>query len=84
MKQGKKYSIKWIDTFSFTQWWDEEEIIDKCKDMQYYQETIGFYVGEWSGFIVMVTIYNKDTNFKSWGHPEWIPKGCIKKIKLLK
>lgn len=84
MVKGKKYSILWIDTFGQNGWYDEEMLESKAKEMQYYQESVGFYVGEWYGFVVVAAVRNPNENFAEWGHPEWIPKSCIKKTKELK
>ena len=84
MKQGKKYSIKWKDTFSYTGWWRDDEVKNKAKNMQNYIEDIGFYVGEFYGFTVLAGGLNKEEAFASHSCPIWIPTGCIKKIKELK
>jgi len=81
--EGKKYIIYWEDTFSFTGWWNEEEIKERADLMNYYMETVGFYCGEYKPFLAFAQQYNNSVfvNMAKWGHITWIPKGCIKKIK---
>ena len=83
MKQGEKYEILWLDTFGFNGWYSVEELKEKAKENKDFQTTVGFYVGEAHGFIITASHYNKNPSFDPFGHPCWIPKGCIiKKTKL--
>lgn len=85
LKIGDEYLVLWEDTFSFAGWWWDEDIKNKSKKMQYYIQTLGFYAGIYHGFLVFAQQANfNDQNMATWGHPIWIPKGCIKKIKKLK
>jgi len=84
LKIGEKYHIYWVDTFSFNGWWNDDELKIKSKKMVMFQESVGFFAGEYSGFIILATHFDSDKDFKNWGHPDWIPKGCIKKIRKLK
>jgi len=82
MKKGNKYQITWIDTFGYNGWYEEDELIEKAKEMN--QESVGHYITEKYGFVIIAASYNKIPKFARWGAPMWIPRGCIKKIKLLK
>ena len=84
MKQGKKYSVKWVDTFSYQGWWNEGEIKVKAKELSAYLETIGIYIGKYYGFVVLAMTKNNNPEFDPWGSIKWIPEGCIKKIKEIK
>ena len=84
MKIGEKYLIKWLDTFSYNGWWHDKELKRKAKEKNEFQESVGFFAGEYFGWIILVTHKNEDREFAPWGHPDFIPKGCIKKIKKLK
>lgn len=83
MIKGKKYEIHWLDTFSLLEWWDDEELEEKVKNMNYLQTSVGFFAGEYYGWIILCTHQNPNQDFKRWGHPDFIPKGCIKEIKSL-
>lgn len=84
MKKGKKYSVYWIDTFSYQGWWTEEDIKKKSKENAEYLETIGIYMGEYFGFIILASSKQNMDDFPEWGYPKWIPRGCVKKIKEIK
>ena len=85
IKLGKKYEIYWLDTFSYNGWYDEKGLREKAKGAKDLIKTIGYFAGEMYGYYCFVSqmISNSD-NFDNLGHPNWIPKGCIKKIKILK
>lgn len=79
---GKKYSIKWIDTFGQNGWYTEQDLLEECKKNSDSIESIGFFVVENKNFIALSAMthnYQKG----NYGHPQFIPKGCIKKIKKL-
>ena len=84
LKVGKIYKIEWDDTFSFNGWYDDEGLKSKTKDMNYLQKSVGIFAGEYQGYIIIATHENPNKDFNGWGHPDWIPRGCIKKIKELK
>lgn len=84
LKQGQKYKILWIDTFSYSGWYNSGELLKKAKQNKDLQETIAFYVNEGYGYLCLVSTKNPNPEFAQWGHPIWIPMGCIKKIKKLK
>ena len=81
MKIAERYEVKWIDTFSFNGWYDDGELKDKAKEMAYFQRSVGIFAGEYHGFIILAMHENPHNQFAKWGHPDWIPKGCIKSIK---
>ena len=81
MKIGDKYEIYWLDTFSFNGWWDDEELKKKTIKMNYLQRSVGILAGEDKDWIILATHENPIKDFARWGHPDWIPKGVIKKIK---
>ena len=84
-KIGKKYEVRWTDTFSYNGWYSGEEIKKKSEEAQEYINSTGYFVGEYYGFIILCSQYAPDTILTTspFGHPNWIPKGCIKKIKTL-
>lgn len=84
MVKGKRYSVKWIDTFSYPGWWHEKDMEIVAKENAEYLETIGFYIGEAHGFIALAATKNGMEGVGKWGYPKWIPKGCIKKVRLLR
>ena len=78
------YSIQWVDTFSYTGWWDDAGIERKAKEMEGYISTIGFFISETKEFYAFAMSKNEKDNFDSWAAPKWIPKGCVRKIKAIK
>lgn len=83
LKIGGYYEIKWFDTFSFNGWYDDKELEKKTEKMNYLQKSVGIFAGQYHGWIILATHENPDKQFAQWGHPDWIPKGCIKSIKKL-
>lgn len=80
--KGKRYEILWWDTFSFSGWWDDEGLAEKTKEMTYFLKSVGIFAGENKNWIILATHENPNhKDFNRWGHPDWIPKGCIKRIK---
>ncbi len=84
MIQGRKYSIEWLDTFGFTGWFDAEDLKEKAKELSYSQKTVGFFAGEDRNWIILAAHNNPHKDFRQWGHPTWIPKRSIKRIRELK
>ena len=82
--KGKMYQVEWLDTFSFNGWWNDDELREKSKRMNYLQVSAGIFAGEDKNWIILATHKNPDSEFNTWGHPDWIPKGTIKSIKRLK
>ena len=80
LKQGERYRIIWLDAFSCSGWYKEEDLIEKAKQNKELQETVVFYVNEGYGYLCFVSTKNPNEEFAQWGHPIWIPRGCIKKI----
>lgn len=84
LKKGDKLEIYWLDTFSFNGWWADEDLLKKTKEMSYVQRSVGIFAGEDSSWIILSTHENPHKDFCKWGHPDWIPKGVIKKIRKIK
>ena len=84
MKIGEKYEIKWLDTVSFNGWFYTEDLKKKCKEINYLQVSVGIFAGQDRNWVILVSTENTHEDFARWGHPNFIPKGCIKKIKKLK
>ncbi len=85
MKIGGTYLIKWIDTFSYNGWYSEKKIKEKSKEATQFLIVTGIFVGEYYGFVVLCNQFATEILTHSpYGHPNWIPKGCIKKIIKLK
>ena len=84
MKIGESYEIKWIDTFSYNGWYSEKELREKSKEATEFITAVGVFVGEYHGFVILCSEYATEVLTNSpYGHPNWIPRGCIKKIKKL-
>ena len=83
LKIGDRYEINWLDTFSFNGWYTDKELEKKTEKMDYLQRSVGIFAGEYHGWIILCSHENPNDNFARWGHPDWIPKGVIKKIKKL-
>ena len=83
MKVGEKYEIKWVDTFSFNGWFDDDELKGKAKEMAFFQTSVGIFAGEYYGFVVLAMHENPHKQFARWGHPDWVPKEVIRSIKRL-
>ena len=83
--KAKKYLIYWEDTFSFSGWWNDDKIKERSEEMNYYMETLGFYCGEYYGFVAFAQQYNNGKfGTSKWGHITWITRGCKKRIKKVK
>lgn len=83
MKEGKKYEIKWNDTYGRKGWWTTEEIDENTPDA-YLQESVGHLVKKTKHWLVIATHRNKNREFSEWGDINWIPVGTIIKIRELK
>ena len=83
LKIGEKYEIYWLDTFSFNGWFDDKELDKKTEKMSYLQRSVGILARENKNWIILATHENPSDDFARWGHPDWIPRGVIKKIKKL-
>ena len=83
MKIGQKYLIQWLDTFSFNGWWEDAELRKKAKEMSHSQDSVGIFAGEYYGWVILCTHENPHEQFSRWGHPDFIPRKCIKRIKKL-
>lgn len=83
-KKGDKLEIWWQDTFGFNGWWEEEDLDKKTKEMDFFIRSTGLFIKEDKGWILLAMHENPHNSFAPWGHVDWIPKGCIKKIKKVK
>ena len=86
LKFGDKYEIGWIDTFSHNGWFSDKEIERLSKNAESYIWSTGYFVSEVSGFIILASqfISNDFNATDRYGHPNWIPKGCISVIHKVK
>ena len=84
VKIGDYIEIKWIDTFSLNGWYSDKELQEKAKEAEEFLTAIGQFMGEYSGFVIICCEHATEilTN-QVFGQPNFIPKGCIKKIKKL-
>ena len=76
------YKIWWIDTIGYNGWYDEDTLKKQMKGIANYMETIGFYVCEDKNFYCMAMLLNRE--METFGHIQYIPIGCVKRIKKLK
>ena len=81
---GDSYEIEWFDTFSFNGWYNDEELENKTKKMNYLQRSVGIFAGEYHNWIILATHENPNESFAKWGHPDWIYRGTITKITKIK
>ena len=80
--KGEKYLIEWRDTFGYNGWYDERDIDEKMELLKSSTKTIGFFVKEKDGFVILAMSYEPNSkDFAEWGKPMFIPKGMISKIK---
>jgi len=83
LKKHNKYEIHWIDTYTYSGWYNEEGIDEKTDN--HADISIGFFVKETKNFIILCMGLNtSNSDFSPYNTIKWIPKGFIKKIKLLK
>jgi len=83
LKIGGTYEIKWLDTFSFNGWYNDKELEEKTEKMNYLQKSVGILARKDKNWIILATHENPSKDFAQWGHPDWIPRGCILGIKRL-
>ena len=83
LKIGQKYEIKWVDTFSYNGWYSNKELKEKSKEMYQFITSVGIFAGEYFGFIILANHRDLSRSDSYWGHPNWIPKTGVKKIKKL-
>ncbi len=75
------YEIKWVDTFGYSGWFSEEEIDKRIKHPA-TSLTIGYFVKERNGFIVLAMGQEiEDKSFLPYNSPKFIPRGYIKSIR---
>jgi len=77
------YEIEWVDTFGFSGWLTEDDIDEHIKNPATCL-TVGYFVKEENGFIVLAMgreIVKAD--FMPYNAPKFIPKCYIKSIKKL-
>jgi len=77
------YEIEWTDTFGYTGWFTEEEIDEKINKPSTCL-TVGYFVKEENGFIVLVM--GRETgrdDFAPYNTPKFVPRGYIKSIRRL-
>jgi len=81
LKKHHKYEILWKDTYNYMGWWDEEDIDDRTYEADV--TTIGYFLKENRGYIIIVSAIQHNNDFKPYRNPVWIPKGFISKIREL-
>ena len=75
-KNKKKLLVEWSDASVHTGWYDDlDEVIKKCPDT--IAHTVGWYVGEAKGYLILSVHYCPADDMKKLGHAIWIPKSCI-------
>ena len=85
LKRHKKYEIKWIDTFGFNSWYQEEDIDKKTENSIKNPEShLGYLVKETKDYIILAMGMSNDKEFAPYNAPKWIPKGFIRSIKRLR
>ena len=83
LQKGEKYLIEWDDTYSF-QGWHDDEAIDSETVKNQLQSTVGFYIKKDKSWLIFCMHYNPNEKFETYGIISWIPRGCIRTIKLIK
>lgn len=73
----KKYKVKWLDAQSFDKWHSPQELKDK-------EEAIIDAVYIYVGSIKDCYIFAAEFDGENYGNATIIPKGCIKKLTLIK
>jgi hypothetical protein len=74
---NKKYKIQWCDISSFPEWTHKDDIL---KIPETIIESVYIYVGKGKGGLCFAGEYNGE----EYGNVSIIPKGVIRKIKLIK
>lgn len=87
LKIGDKLEIHWIDAFTQSGWWDEEEIKEKLKDRESCP-TISFGIlAYWNKNWLVISLSDsnpKNNDLVRWGYWKAIPRKWVKKIKVYK
>ncbi len=77
------YEIEWVDTFGFSGWFTEKDI-DETIDNPSTCLTIGYFVKEKNGFIVLAMSREIGrSDFAPYNTLKFIPRGYIKSIREL-
>lgn len=84
MKQGEKFEIWWVDTFSRNGWYSEETLLSEAKASSFLNKTTGYFVARAYGYHIFAMSDCPLEGFNRWGLPKFIPSLTIKKIKRLK
>ena len=80
--KDKPYEVEWVDTFTYSGWYTEEEIEKRTNSS--CNLFIGYLVKETPDFIILAGgKETKNKDFAPYHTPSWIPKGYIKSIKKL-
>ena len=81
-KKGDILEIKWIDTFGYNGWYDDEKIDEKTK--KDIIKDVGYLIKETKEYyIICMGIETTKTDFFPYNCPKWIPKGFINSIRKL-
>lgn len=81
-QKNKIYLVEWIDTYSYSGWYTENEIDNLTRSDT--TKTLGFFVKETDFFIILAMSLESNKDFVPYGGIKWIPKGCIVKIRKIK
>jgi len=83
MKVNNKYEVEWKDTFSQNGWWDKEDLFKEAERCDYYIKSVGYYVGEQSGYIIIASSLSTLSDDRPYGYIKFIPKGAVKTTKYI-
>lgn len=77
--------VEWVDTFSYNGWYSNDEISKKTEEGENLMISAGIFGGQKGSFIIVCGIYSPTVlSHSPFGHPNWIPKGAVKKLVKLK
>ena len=81
MKQGEKFEVWWVDTFSRQGWYSEEQVIEEAKANSFLNKTVGYFIKRAYGYFIFSMSDCPVLGFNRWGIPKYIPEKTIKKIR---
>lgn len=82
IKQGDIIEIKWVDTYGYNGWYDEEGINEKTRNDTC--KFIGYFIKETKEYFIICMGLENNGDFNPYNKPTWIPRGFIKSIRKLK
>lgn len=81
IKKPKHYFIRWADTESWTNWHDDDEVIERIKSENYWVDMAGWILYEDKRFIIIAT---KHSRGGYWSNVYKIPTTWIGKRRIIK